>query len=166
MKIWFNIAISAVFAIVVVVSLASAKSVLQKPIAHNQSRPDQLSVKQSSDIHSTKPCNDKVKKSTTVDTIMAMYPSNNITSNNISVTTSVEDTNKAQATKIASVKTIAEDKIILKLENNKTIYVSPTNEPNTIYIASPKSIIRLREFTCPDGQTKNTNGDCEPIFLD
>jgi len=179
MKIWSNFAISAVFTIVVVVSLTSAKSVLQKLIADNQSKPVKLSVKQSSDIHSTKSYIDNVEKSTTVATTMAMSPSNTTavlssaditsemyTSNNISATTSVEDTNKAQATKIASVKTITEDKIILKFQKNKTIYLNTTHKPKTRYSYSQSSLIRFREFTCPDGQTKNSNGECEPIFSD
>lgn len=181
MKIWFNFAISTVFAIVVVVSLTSAKSVLQKPITDNQSRPDKLSVKQSSDIHSTKSYIDNVEKSTTVDRTKAMSPSNTTavlssaditsemyTSNNISATTSVEDTNKAQVTKIASVKTITEDKIILKFQKNKTIYLNTTHKPKTRYsfdlISVGASIIRFEEFPCPDGLTKNAIGECEPMF--
>lgn len=179
MKIWFNFAISVVFAIFVVVPLASAKNVLQKRIADNQSSPDKLSIKQSSDIHSTKSYIDNVEKSTIVDTAMTMSPSNttavsssaNITSemytsNNISATTSVENTNKAQVTKIASVKNTTEDKIILKSQKNKTVYLSTTHNPKTKYSYSQSSLIRFREFTCPDGQTKNTNGECEPIFSD
>jgi len=162
------------------VSLASAKNVLQKPIADNQSKPDKLSVKNSSDIHSTKSYIDNVENSTTVDTTMAMSPSNTTavsssaditsemyTSDNISATTSVEDTNKTQVTKIASVKTVTEDKIILKFQKNKTIDLSTTHKPKTRYGSYiQSSLIRIREFTCPDGQTKNTNGECEPIFSD
>lgn len=187
MKIWFNLAISAVIAIVVAVSLASAKNVLQKPIVDNlQSRPDKLSVKHSSNIQSTKSYIDNVEK--TVDTTMAMSPSNTAavsssadisseiyTSNNISaiasvedttIYTSFEDTNKAQATKIANVKTLTEDKMILKFQKINTIYLSTTHNPKMRYSHGRNSIIRFREFTCPDGQTKNTNGECEPIFSD
>ncbi|KAF0772192.1 Uncharacterized protein FWK35_00000775 [Aphis craccivora] len=67
MKIWFNFSVSAVVAIIFVVSLASAKNVLS--IADNQSRKDIPSVKQSSDRHSIISYNDYVEKSTT-DTTM------------------------------------------------------------------------------------------------
>jgi len=101
MKIWFNFSISAVVAIIFVVSLASARNVLQKSIGDNQSRPDISSVKQSSDIHSTISYNDYVEKFTTdatMDTILVMSPFNNIMTSSEDITTEMSTSSNITTT--------------------------------------------------------------------
>lgn len=183
MQIQFNFAISAVVAIVVVVSLASAKSVLQKSIAVNHSSPDISSVKESSDIHSIISYNDDVEKSSTdaiTNTTLVMSPlittttsSEDITTemstfNNITTTTFVEETpSNAYANTTSTEETTTKITSVEMVTENQT---STTEAPKRYWgyhiIKNHHYIKTTAAPICPDGQTVNSNGGCSPIFVD
>lgn len=188
MKIWFNLAMSAVVAIVVVVSLTSAKSILLKPISVNQSRSDISSVKQSSDIHSNISYNDDVEKSSTdatTNTTLVMSPLNTITmssedittemstSNNIITSTFVQETplNTYANTTSTEDTTTTITSVDMVTENQTTTAEAPKRYGG--YHHGSHHIIKNHHYSkttsapiCPKGQTVNSNGGCSPIFVD
>ncbi|XP_025197225.1 uncharacterized protein LOC112596003 [Melanaphis sacchari] len=166
MKIRFNLVISAIIAIVFVVSLVNAKNILQNPVADNQSKSKKPSVKQSSDIHLPISHIDAVEKSMTDDTTnttLDMPPSNTTAktfvketvNNDTTNSTSIEDTTILQATTITSVEMVTENQ-------------TSTNQTTESGLLTTRYVINPSVFTestkCPSGQTENSNGGCSPIF--
>lgn len=189
MNIWFNLAISSVVAIVVIVSLASAKSILLKPITVNQSNPDITSVKQSSDIHSIISYNDDVEKSSTdaiTNITLVMSPINTTTtssedlttkmstSNNITTSTFVQETPSNTYANTASTEetTTTITSVEMATENQTTTTKKPKRGYGSHYgghhtINTHRHTLKTTAAPiCPNGQTVNSNGGCSQIFVD
>lgn len=188
MKIWFNLAMSAVVAIVVVVSLTSAKSILLKPITVNQSRPDISSMKESSDIHSNISYNDDVEKSSTdatMNTTLVVSPLNITTTsfediftemstfNNVTTTTFIQETTSNIYANTTSTEetTTTITSVEMVTENQRTTTEAPKRYGR--YRPWGHHIIKNRHYSkttaapiCPKGHTANLNGGCSPIFVD
>lgn len=165
MKNRFNFVITAVVAIVVVVSLANAKYVLQNSVSDNQSRSSKSSVKQFSDTSFSishiealeKSTTDATAHTTTVTSVKITNINTKKFTEEISkpttsaYTTSIEETTTIQATTIASVEAVTENQ-------------TPTNQTTEGELLTTRFVIRPRTTKCSTGETENANGGCSPIF--
>ncbi|XP_050055167.1 uncharacterized protein LOC126549598 [Aphis gossypii] len=174
MKNRFNFVITAVVAIVVFVSLANAKYVLQNSVSDNQSRSSKSSGKQLSDTSFPISRIEAVEKSTTdatAHTTLPMSPMNTTTVTSVKITnvnatkfteeiskpttaaymTSIEETTMIQATTIANVEIVTENQ-------------TPINQTTEGELLTTRFMINPRTKKCSTGETENTNGGCSPSF--
>ncbi|KAF0772193.1 Uncharacterized protein FWK35_00000772 [Aphis craccivora] len=178
----FNFVISAVIAIVFVVSLADAKYVLQTPVVDNQSSSFKPSAQPLSDTSfpiSHVEAEEKSTTNTIAHTTLAMSPTNTTTvtavkitnelstSNNINATTFIEETSKPTTTAYRA--SYIEETIKVQattISNVETVISNqtPTNQTTESGLLITRFLIRLKLFTkCPSGETENANGGCSPI---
>ncbi|KAF0772191.1 Uncharacterized protein FWK35_00000774 [Aphis craccivora] len=174
MKNRFNFVIAAVVAIVVVVSLANAKYVLQNSVSDNQSRSSKSSVKQFSDTSFPISHIEALEKSTTdatAHTTLAMSPTNTTTVTAVKITninatkfteeiskptttaytTSIEETTMVQTTTIASVEAVTENQ-------------TSTNQTTEGELLTTRFVIRPRTTKCSTGETENANGGLFSVY--